>query len=1403
MTGSRDCEPDDPTCAEEDHHNGSELGTRGLKRPREDNAMDGTGAAADEMVGTQEAAPAAKEPGQEGGVQEPMVSHGAKRQRHPDLVEKGVQTSEGDPSSACEAAADGKESAAQEAAREPDLKQEWGRLVAPFAQKPSCVSLRGRKFVIGSNRSGAGKGGWSAPPGKQAATQLCRIAYDPAKPKSTAVSIEALTDRALITVNGFNAKRGDKVPIRPGFEIKISAVRYLANPSGSLSFIYVPIEEFLGHEAAEPKTAAAGGAGAGEAGTSQQPEQPPDRSGEAQPKDCTMSDAEAQTAAEPAEQPGEAEGPRPDAEGEAPADGDEDEGRKGKLASAREKFRKMDSGSLEGAEECDLTLKDEEDPLEQPAEDEATLPDPADEEALEDQYEAQAAAETLQDSPQRVQFREKFRKMTTGPDALGGGLDKLPYYLSDSGRRQLMFTGLLHLSAPEAERAHLQSAMDLPSLSSRILLVGPKGASLYLQSVASALAAQHKASLLVFDRSELKLEEEDDTAAGASRRRRPARTWSPGPAREDDSGDDYVFFDGEKDDSLDDGSDGDEWYSRSKRLTGCYLDVIKARKASKALHGAAAGSSGLARLQSSRKPPASREAKSGSGTDGEQASLRKGDRVRFVGHGGAAAGGGRGFGPMAALVLWGGAKHGVASPRQIRSSGSSSAGPFPNCPGRVVLAFDSKPGKVGIRFDYAIPGGTNLGGLCEDRHGYWCSTRELRREGSCKAEEAETACVDALFDVAAEVAAEGPLVILLKDLGKTVMGNVERFLHFKRKISRLPKNALLVGVHTTSELSRDRGYSAVFARLGGGASSSGPALFDVNFFDPLRSAEGDRAARPLRAEQSSVTRFLQRLLPNKIILHGPQDEPAAAEWKKAMERDSATLRESANRQLLASVAAKFKLEIPEEQLRKIDCGEEQLTPETAEKVLGWAVCAHLQSAMAAPLGGEAHRRGRGSGAAGSSEPADGAAPSGEEAAAAAAEAEASRAEPADCEAPTEAPEGSGGGGLETEQVAEGAADAEAPAKEQGGEKQAVALEAASVQAGLSLLKDTLAEASSAQSPEESKPNSSLKDVQTDNEFEKRLLSEVIPAAEVGVRFEDIGALDSVKATLQEVVMLPLQRPELFRRGSLTKPTRGVLLFGPPGTGKTMLAKAVASESGANFINVSMASLASKWFGEGEKYVRALFTLAHKIAPSVVFVDEVDSMLGRRDKHGEHEAMRKIKNEFMSHWDGLKTREKDRVLVLAATNRPYDLDEAVIRRMPRRLMVDLPDTENRVKILKVILKDEELEGGFDYEALAGVTEGYSGSDLRNLCVTAAFQPIRDYLQEEKKRKREAEAEGGPSPGQDAPAEVKLRPLTLADVMAARDSVCASVSGDTQSMSELRQWNEMYGEGGSRRRDTLSY
>lgn len=330
---------------------------------------------------------------------------------------------------------------------------------------------------------------------------------------------------------------------------------------------------------------------------------------------------------------------------------------------------------------------------------------------------------------------------------------------------------------------------------------------------------------------------------------------------------------------------------------------------------------------------------------------------------------------------------------------------------------------------------------------------------------------------------------------------------------------------------------------------------------------------------------------------------------------------------------------------------------------------------------------------------------------------------------------------------------------------------------------------------------SLKDVVTENEFEKKLLADVIPPSDIGVTFDDIGALENVKDTLKELVMLPLQRPELFCKGQLTKPTKGILLFGPPGTGKTMLAKAVATEAGANFINISMSSITSKWFGEGEKYVKAVFSLASKIAPSVIFVDEVDSMLGRRENPGEHEAMRKMKNEFMVNWDGLRTKDKERVLVLAATNRPFDLDEAVIRRLPRRLMVNLPDAQNREKILRVILAKEDLAPNVDLEAIANMTDGYSGSDLKNLCVTAAHCPIREILEKEKQERALALSENRPSPALYSSCDI--RPLKIDDFKYAHEQVCASVSSESTNMNELLQWNDLYGEGGSRKKRSLSY
>ncbi|KAF3327413.1 Protein MSP1 [Carex littledalei] len=316
-----------------------------------------------------------------------------------------------------------------------------------------------------------------------------------------------------------------------------------------------------------------------------------------------------------------------------------------------------------------------------------------------------------------------------------------------------------------------------------------------------------------------------------------------------------------------------------------------------------------------------------------------------------------------------------------------------------------------------------------------------------------------------------------------------------------------------------------------------------------------------------------------------------------------------------------------------------------------------------------------------------------------------------------------------------------------------------------------------------KPAQNLKSLAKD-EYESNFISAVVPPDEIGVKFDDIGALEDVKTTLDELVTLPMRRPELFSHGNLLRPCKGILLFGPPGTGKTLLAKALATEAGANFISISGSTLTSKWFGDAEKLTKALFSFASKLAP-------VDSLLGARGGAFEHEATRRMRNEFMAAWDGLRSKDTQRILILAATNRPFDLDDAVIRRLPRRIYVDLPDAQNRMKILRIFLSKENLNSNFNYEELANATEGYSGSDLKNLCIAAAYRPVQELLEEEKKA-------GGVTS-----TRPSIRPLKLEDFIKAKAKVSPSVAYDATSMNELRKWNDQYGEGGSRRHTPFGF
>ncbi|KAG0099094.1 hypothetical protein BGZ93_009176 [Podila epicladia] len=247
-----------------------------------------------------------------------------------------------------------------------------------------------------------------------------------------------------------------------------------------------------------------------------------------------------------------------------------------------------------------------------------------------------------------------------------------------------------------------------------------------------------------------------------------------------------------------------------------------------------------------------------------------------------------------------------------------------------------------------------------------------------------------------------------------------------------------------------------------------------------------------------------------------------------------------------------------------------------------------------------------------------------------------------------------------------------------------------------------------------------------NEYEQVIASEVIHPEDIKVDFDQIGGLDPIIRSLRESVILPLNHPALFTSASgLLGAPKGVLLYGPPGCGKTMLAKALAKESGATFINMHVSTLTDKWFGESNKLVAALFSLAHKMQPAIIFIDEIDSFLRER-RSNDHEITSMMKAEFMSMWDGLTTGEDTRIIVLGATNRPNDIDSAILRRMPKRFAIKLPSEEQRMNILKLMLAETKLEAGFDFRTLVRKTAGFSGSDLKEACRNASMLPLREYL-----------------------------------------------------------------------------
>jgi SpoVK/Ycf46/Vps4 family AAA+-type ATPase len=286
-------------------------------------------------------------------------------------------------------------------------------------------------------------------------------------------------------------------------------------------------------------------------------------------------------------------------------------------------------------------------------------------------------------------------------------------------------------------------------------------------------------------------------------------------------------------------------------------------------------------------------------------------------------------------------------------------------------------------------------------------------------------------------------------------------------------------------------------------------------------------------------------------------------------------------------------------------------------------------------------------------------------------------------------------------------------------------------------------------------------------WEDMIIADVVFPDELTTTFDDVGGRQDIKDAVNESVIMPLCSPHIFKtisgtgvHNTLLSAPKGVLFYGPPGTGKSMMAQAIAKDCDATFINVRLSTLLQKYFGESQKLVRALFSVAQRFAPSIIFIDEIDMFLSARGSGGDggnSGAYSTIMSEFMTLWDGLTTGESA-VTVLAATNRPAHIDKAIQRRLPLQFLFGLPVKEERRAILEVILKNQPLQATppFEWDLLSEKTEHYCGSDLFALCKAAAMIPVQELLRDARERGEK-------------PKQGKLRPLSTRDVVEAMKTI----------------------------------
>ncbi|KAB2616249.1 hypothetical protein D8674_022837 [Pyrus ussuriensis x Pyrus communis] len=576
-------------------------------------------------------------------------------------------------------------------------------------------------------------------------------------------------------------------------------------------------------------------------------------------------------------------------------------------------------------------------------------------------------------STRRQAFKEKLQQGILSPDDIDVSFESFPYYLSETTKKVLIASTHPNLKCSKFGKYF----SSLPTGSPRILLSGPAGSEIYQETLAKALAKHFGARLLIVDSLLLPgvcslISPFDPFLTLIFFAYKHIFSFLPRPERVS------IFA------------------KRAAHAAG-----FKHKKPTSSVEAEITGGS---TVSSQALPKQETSTASSRGI-----TFKQGDKVKFVG----------------AIS---------SGPLQLQSC-PLLRGPSYGCRGKVVLAFEeNEAAKIGVRFDKSIPDGNDLGGLCEEDRGFFCSASHLLPLDVSGGDDIDKLAIGELLEVASHESKSLPLIVFLKDIEKVMAGNPDAYSVLKCKLENLPENVVVIGSHTQLDTRKEKSHpgSLLFTKFGFNQT----ALLDLAFPDNLGGRLHDRSK-----ETPKTMKQLSRIFPNKVTIQLPQDETLLSDWKQQLERDVETLKAQSNIVTIRSVLNRVAVDCPD--LESLCINDLALATESVEKVVGWAISHHLMHCSDALV-----------------------------------------------------------------------------------KDDKLVISTESLKDGLNILQGVQNENKSIKK--------SLKDVVTGNEFEKKLLVDVIPPSDIGVSFDDIGALENVKDTLKELVMLPLQRPELFSKGQLTK-----------------------------------------------------------------------------------------------------------------------------------------------------------------------------------------------------------------------------------------------------------------------------